>query len=168
MSRAFVKEPDGDAVPDDQPERPRSSHPNYVTPAGLARLSDALADLRHRHRALKETGDDPATKLALAKVTRDLRHLEGRLDAAVVVDPAGQPAGSVRFGAVVEVEDEDGGRREFAIVGEDEAEAAEGRVSWISPLARALADARVGDLVIWPRPSGDVELEVVSIRYPPG
>ena len=64
------------------------------------------------------------------------------------------------------MEDEDGAVREFAIVGEDETDAENGKVSWVSPLARALIGAQVGDLVTWKRPVGDVELEIRSFRYP--
>jgi transcription elongation factor GreB len=165
MSRAFVKEPDGDAVADDQPERPQSTHANYMTPAGHGRLSATLSGLGEKRRLLAAEPEGPATKLALAQVARDIRHAEGRLRSAIVVDPATQPANRVCFGAAVEVEDEEGAVREFTIVGEDEAEIAANRVSWISPLARALLGARVGDVLSWKRPSGDMELEVTSIRY---
>jgi transcription elongation GreA/GreB family factor len=71
----------------------------------------------------------------------------------------------VCFGATVALLDEDERRLGYTIVGEDEADAEHGKVSWISPLARALMDARVGDMVTWRRPSGDAELEIVAITY---
>ena len=166
MSRAFVKEPDGDAVADHQPERPQSAHPNYMTPPGHGRLSAMLTELEEKRRRLAAGPEDPATKLALAQVARDIRHVQARLRSAIVVDPAAQPGDRVGFGAAVEVEDADGAIRQFTIVGEDEADIAENRVSWISPLARALLGASVGDVLSWKRPSGDLELEVISIRYP--
>ena len=165
MSRAFVKEPDGSEVPDDLPERPQSPHPNHVTPAGLARLRAERAALLQRKVELAEAQGDLARQQELKHVERDLRYVEGRIERAIPIDPAGQPADEVAFGAVVEVRDEMGAPLRFAIVGEDEADATQGKVSWVSPLAKALLGARVGDSVTWHRPAGDRELEVVSIRY---
>ncbi|MDH3475758.1 MAG: GreA/GreB family elongation factor, partial [Rhodospirillales bacterium] len=99
-------------------------------------------------------------------VARELRYLEARIGAAIPVDPAGQPADRVAFGALIRVEDEDGRQRAFRIVGEDEADPERGKVSWVSPLARAAQDAEVGDLITWRRPSGDRELEILEIGYP--
>ena len=162
MSRAFVKEPEGARAGDDQPELPRSSHPNFVTPRGLALL-------RARRDALVGEKSDLATRESdlealshLGQVERDLRYLEARLATARLVDPKDQPRGTVAFGARVTLEDENGDRRDYTIVGEDEAE---GKVSWVSPLARALTGSAVGDLVAWRRPSGEVELEVIAIHY---
>ena len=84
---------------------------------------------------------------------------------AVVVDLAGQPPGIVAFGARVAVRDGNDRHRAWRIVGENQAAVDQGMVSWISPLARALVGARVGDIVIWQRPSGDLELEVTAISY---
>ena len=163
MSRAFVKEPDGDMAGDEQPDLPQSPHPNYVTPEGLAELETRLAERGGRRQHLAAS-DDLADKLPLAQVDRDIRYLKGRIERAIPVDAAGQPAGEVCFGALVGVADETGSEAQYAIVGEDEADAQRGKVSWVSPLARALVGARVGDVITWKRPSGDVELEVVSIR----
>ena len=165
MSRAFVKEPDGETATDDQFDLPQSPHPNYVTPAGLAQLKSRLAELADKRQGLSAT-DDLANKLPLSQVDRDIRYLKGRIERAIVVDPADQPADEVCFGAVVRVENETGSVAEYAIVGEDEADADQGKVSWVSPLARALQGAGVGDIITWKRPSGDLELEVVSIRHP--
>ena len=163
MSRAFVKEPDGDMAGDDQPDLPQSPHPNYVTPVGLKELESRLAEREGRRHRLAAS-DDLAGKLPLAQVDRDIRYLKGRIERASPVDAADQPAGEVCFGALVGVADETGSVAQYAIVGEDEADAQRGKVSWVSPLARALLGARVGDVITWKRPSGDVELEVVSIR----
>ncbi len=164
MSQAFVKEPDGDAVEDDQSELPISPHPNYVTPNGLAQLKAALAGLREQRGDL----DDEAlvNKPHLSRLMREIRYYEARIQQAIPVDPNRQPPGEVAFGARVAVADEDGAALCYRIVGEDEADPAEGKVSWISPLAKALIDSRVGDLVIWERPLGETELEIVSIVYP--
>ena len=166
MSRAFVKEQDGDQMPDDQPELPQSPHPNYVTPGGLKGLEQRLSRLRDKRRDLTEGPDDLVNKLPLAQTEREIRYIEGRIERAIVTDPAEQPRDEVCFGATVEVKDDDGGVRSFAIVGEDEADVGHGSVSWISPLARALLGSGVGDTITWKRPSGDVELEILSIRYP--
>lgn len=166
MSRAFVRQPDDDQVADDLPDLPQSTHPNYVTPEGLAHLKDRLAHLVDERDRLLGDDHDLGNKLHLSQVEREIRYLEARVERAVVINPADQPADEIAFGAIVEVEDEDGQVREFAIVGEDEANAEHGRVSWVSPLARALIGARVGDPVTWKRPVGDIELEIRAFRYP--
>lgn len=168
MSRAFVKESDETALGDDLPERPQSPHPNYVTPQGLAALQAQLAELQEQKRQLTEGPDDLLNKETLKLVERDIRYFQGRLDHAVVIDPESQPRDRVAFGARVRTIDQNDVERAFVIVGEDEADAAAGRISWVSPLARTLVGAAVGDTVVWKRPSGDLELEIVSIDYPKG
>ena len=168
MSRAFVREPDGDEIIDEQPDRPQSPHPNYVTPAGHARLEEALAALLARKGELAAAPGDMAAQETLRHVERDIRYCEGRLERAIPIDPAAQDLDEVGFGAVVGVLDEDDCKHRFEIVGEDEADVAQGKVSWVSPLARALAGAHVGDVVSWERPAGTKELEVIAIAYPGG
>ena len=165
MSRAFVKEPDGDEVVDSQPELPQSPHPNYLRPQGLAKLKARLATLQQQRCVLAADPDDLLKRTPLAQLQREARYLEARIENAMPVDPAAQPRDRVAFGATVELADEDDKTHRFTIVGEDEADPAAGLVSWVSPLARALDDAAVGDLVVWPRPAGDLELEVLTIRY---
>ncbi len=165
MSRAFVKEQD-EQPGSDQPELPQSPHPNYVTPAGLKDLEDRLATLREERKALKDHPEDLAGQSHLGRVEQEVHYLEERLRRAIPVDPAKQPADQVAFAAVVTLEDSDGQQQDYAIVGEDEAHPEDGKVSWVSPLACALRDAKVGDLVTWRRPAGDLELEVIAIRYP--
>ncbi len=165
MSRAFVKEPDGDSVIDDAPDLPQSPHPNYVTPKGLAQLQAQRAALIAERNAVRAQSDDIASRLPLGHLGRELRHVEGRLERAVLVDPENQPADEAAFGASIEVEDDSGEQREVTIVGEDEADVDAGRVSWISPLARALMGSRVGEYVTWKRPAGDLGLKILSIRY---
>jgi transcription elongation GreA/GreB family factor len=164
VSRAFVREPDGDAVTDDQPERPISPHANYVTETGLAKLTAALAACEAERDALKAEAD-LAHASHLAQLERDGRYYEARLQSALLVDAARQPHDRAAFGAWVTVADEDGEQATYRIVGEDEAEPGEGLISYVSPLARALEGAAVGELVTWRRPAGDLELEVVEIRY---
>ena len=164
MSRAFVKEPDGDAAGNDQPDIPISPHPNYVTPQGLAALRGEYAELMQEKTRLTGS-EDMEAKLALAKAERRLRYVTQRIESAIPVDPAKQPSGEVAFGAAVKVADDDGKTKTYRIVGEDEADIAAGKVSYVSPLARALNGTEVGDTVVWKRPAGDMELEVLEITY---
>jgi transcription elongation factor GreB len=166
MSRAFVKD-DTDNGAGEIADLPQSPHPNYVTPRGLAQLKERLAAAQARRRELLEAGEGGGNDLALANVARDIRYLEARIERAIPVDPAAQPHDEVAFGARVRVADEKGAEREFAIVGEDEADAEHGSVSWVSPLAKALIGAAVGDEIVWRRPAGDVALEVLAISYEP-
>jgi transcription elongation GreA/GreB family factor len=165
MSRAFVKEPDGDEVGDDAPEKTQSPHPNFITPAGLDQLKARIALLEAERDAAATQPDDPIAQQHAKALERDLRYLQGRLERAQPVDPAAQPADEVGFGATVEVIDDNDRRHVFTVVGEDEADAQAGLVSWISPLAQALLKARLGDVVTWRRPAGDLGLEIAAIRY---
>ncbi len=163
MSRAFVKEPDGDQVIEELPERVHSPHVNYVTPVGLRQLQENVEGILARRRSLAGA-TSAENKKQLMHIDRDLRYFEERIRRAVLIDPADRPKDEVHFGAVVEVETPEGRRMTFAVVGEDEADAAQGKISWVSPLARAVAEARVGDAVAWKRPAGEVELTIVAIR----
>ncbi|WP_386069908.1 GreA/GreB family elongation factor [Tahibacter sp. UC22_41] len=158
MSRAFVKDSER---PDPLPEIPLSEHPNRTTPAGLARQQQRLAQLR----ATAQGGDTLHDEIARQSIAREIRWLEARIAAAIVVDPLQQPAGRVAFGARVDLLDEHGHASSYRIVGEDEADAEHGSVSWVSPLARAVIGAKVGDEVVWRRPAGDLRLEIAAIRY---
>ena len=163
MSRAFVKENDDQAT--ELPERPQSPHPNLVTPHGLDLLKqqeESLEDQRSRLMADAQLLD----KEQLLVVERDLRYVQERIVRAVVVDVQAQPQDSVDFGATVDTVDENDVKRHFQIVGEDEADPNAGKLSWVSPIALALKDAKVGDTVIWKRPAGNLELEVTRISYP--
>ncbi len=167
MSRAFVNEDAQSKAQADLPERPQSPYPNYVTPQGLAALEQRLADLLAERSALSDDGDALSYEEALRRIDRNTRYVSARIDRAVLVNPDVQPRDEVAFGASVRVRDADGEERVFSIVGEDEADAAVGKVSWVSPLANALLGARVEDVVTWGRPSGNVDLEILSIAYPP-
>jgi transcription elongation factor GreB len=153
--------------------------PNYITPAGAERLQHELQQLARIERP--KTVDEVATaaahgdrsenaeykygKLRLRDIDRRIRFLTKRLDAAVVVDPQKQQGDSVFFGATVEVEDEEGARKSYQLVGEDESEPDRGRISWRSPIGTALLKKRVGDFVTVRRPAGEIELEIVAISY---
>ena len=137
-----------------------------MTREGLERLHAKVRDLQERRASLEAQVDDPHKQQELAQVERDLRYYQGRIEKAIVVDLSQQPTDEVHFGAIVEVEDENGEHHTFTIVGEDEADVTKNRVSWVSPLAKAMLGAKVGDTVTWQRPAGDLELEIVKIRYP--
>ncbi|MBL9050646.1 MAG: GreA/GreB family elongation factor [Tabrizicola sp.] len=163
MSRAFVNEDAGSDRPD-LPERPVPPGPNFVTPRGLAALQAQLATRQAELAALK-TRAERLDKLPEAAAERDIRWLEARLKAAVVIDPASHDLTEVAFGLCVTVADEDDTMTTYEIVGEDEADATRHRIAPNSPLARALLGAQVGDVVTWKRPSGSVELEVTRISH---
>jgi transcription elongation factor GreB len=164
MSRAFVKEADDDQSAGELPERPLSDQPNYVTPRGLELLQTRLKELQESRDRLK-VDDESLAKQKLLEVKRDIRYYKAQLERAQMVDPAGQPRDEVHFGATVAILDEDGKRHAFHIVGDDEADVASGRISWASPLAKAMIGARVGDTVKWQRPAGATEVEIVAISY---
>ena len=165
MSRGFVKEDDLEHAGTDLPERPLSTHPNYVTPLGLHQLQQQVSELEQKRQQFAPRKEDPVINQQLAVVERDLRYFQARLESAVLVDPAKQDGDSVLFGVCVTVEDENGDTHEFRIVGEDEADIAQNKVSWVSPLARALLGHRIGDSVNWQRPAGDLALEIIAIQY---
>lgn len=160
MSRAFVKEDGPDNAP--LPDLPISPHPNYVTLRGLRALQDRLAATQAELAALKaraERLDRTPEKAA----ERDIRYLDARLKSAIPVESPAAPS-EVAFATAVTVADEDGAEARYEIVGEDEADAGAGRIAPQSPLARALIGAGVGDVVVWRRPVGAVELEVLAIE----
>jgi transcription elongation factor GreB len=165
MSRGFVKEDDLELAGTDLPERPISPHTNYVTPDGLQQLQQSVKTLenqRQQHTAHKE---DPNAQQKLAEIDRDLRYLVARLESAQLVDPAQQPRHTVLFGASVTVEDEEGEQSLFKIVGEDETDIALQKVSYVSPVAKALLGRKVGDSTVWQRPAGAMQLEILNIEY---
>ena len=163
MSRAFVNEDAGNDRPD-LPELPVPPGPNIVTPRGLAALHDRIVRRQSDLAALKAR-PDRLDKLPEAAAERDLRWLEARLKAAVVIDPSAHDLSEVAFGLAVTVADEDGRETTYEITGEDEADATHHRIAPHSPLARALLGAQVGNVVTWKRPAGAVELEVVRIAH---
>jgi transcription elongation GreA/GreB family factor len=165
MSRAFVREPDGDQREAETPPRPPSEHPNYITVAGHARLQRRLEGLRERLGALTARDEDLAVQTELRALAAEVRHLEERLHQAIPIDVAAHTGEEVRFGASVELLDAEGRPSTFTIVGEDEADPDNGAISWISPLACELLSRRPGDVVLWRRPAGDLELEIARVWY---
>jgi transcription elongation GreA/GreB family factor len=139
VSRAFVKE--GDDAGEVLPELVISSHPNFVTPAGLALIEQRVAALEAEQRAARGGNDKPL----LARINRDLRYWTQRRASARLVPAAVAPIEVARFGISVSLRFEDGTERVFRIVGEDEADPARGLVSWAAPLGRALTGKTAGD-----------------------
>jgi len=181
MNKAFVRESDG---ADDEELAPALKLPagtrNYITPGGHVRLKSELENLVKRERPhvveivawaasngdRSENGDYIYGKRRLREIDRRIRFLTRRLEIAEVVDPLRQGDNDqVFFGARVTVADADGKENTYTIVGVDEADVARGRISWISPLARALIKARAGDSVRFQSPLGIRELDIVDVVY---
>ena len=183
MSRAFIRE--NDDAPDDEPgeadaiEVPAGAK-NYITPAGHARLKSEFEHLWKAERPelvktiawaaangdRSENADYIYGKRRLREIDRRIRFLSKRLEQAEVVDPVRQEnQEQVFFGATVTVRSGAEVEQTLTIVGIDEAEPARGRVSWVSPIARALLRARIGDVVTLKTPAGTEALEVLAIRY---
>jgi transcription elongation GreA/GreB family factor len=158
MSVAFTREEDSEAAAADLPDRPISPHPNLVTPQGLAQLEADLAAARAAYTAAQTSGEVKADRTAMARATRDLRYYSARRASAQLVEPPAKPA-RVAFGVAVTFEREDGREQTFRIVGEDEADPAQGSVSYVSPLAAALMGREVGDTAV----VAGREVEIVAI-----
>ena len=154
MSRAFVKEPDGEDAFEELPGRPISPHPNFVTAEGLAQIEGEVARAQQEHAAALAAND----RGALSRTARDLRYWSARRASAQLVPPRSDAA-QVHFGSTVTIVRDDGRRQTFHIVGEDEADPARGTLSHVSPLARALFGKRVGDTI----QVGHSEAEIVEI-----
>lgn len=167
MSRAFIKEQDGDSPDDALPEISVSAGPNYVTPEGLSDLQSRLAAAQAAVDQLRAAGDSGAAKSALARARADVRRLQRRLDAAVLVKTDALEAGEIALGMQATIEYANGNRQAFTIVGEDEADPVNSLVSWASPLGEALIGRREGDVVTWHRPAGDVEVKIVAVSPRP-
>lgn len=153
----------------------------FITPEGLARIRAEYDQLFGVERPKivetvswaaslgdrSENADYIYGKRRLREIDRKLAHLARTMKDAKVVDPAKQQdRAQVRFGATVELADEDDNRRTLTIVGDDETDAASGRIGWSAPLARALIGARVGDERTVRLPAGEKSYEVIAIRYP--
>jgi transcription elongation factor GreB len=182
MNKAFVKEQEGDQD-EDLPEAlalPKGTK-NYLTPQGYAALREELAHLMNEERPAmvkivswaasngdrSENGDYLYGKKRLREIDRRMRFLTKRLELAEIVDPAAQTnRDQVFFGATVQYVNQDGEEHLVTIVGVDEAEPLQGKISWVSPVARALTKSRVGDVVTLRTPGGIEELDILEINYP--
>ena len=183
MSKAFVKD-EGNA-PEEEAHLSSSAAPplpasgkNYITPEGYARLEAELRRLVEAERPevvktvawaaslgdRSENADYIYGKRRLREIDRRVRFLIKRLESAEVVRSAGRDTDQVFFGATVKVKSEKD-TREITIVGVDEVDPAKGRVSWISPIAKALLKAREGDIVTLRSPAGEERLEILEVTY---
>lgn len=178
MNKAFIKETDDDDS--EKPEVISKTKKNYVTPFGLAELQNELRQLLSDERPKivetvrwaagngdrSENGDYIYGKRRLREIDRRVRYLTKRIDIAVVVDPKlQQNLQQVFFGATVTYAQKDGVRQTVKIVGIDEADLTKGKISWISPVAKALLKSRVGDVVNLHTPAGREKIEILSIEY---
>jgi len=181
MNKAFTKESDDDDedVVDPSLSLPQGTR-NYITPGGHARIKAELDHLLRTERPhvvevvhwaasngdRSENGDYIYGKRRLREIDRRIRFLTKRLDLAEVVDPARQEnPDQVFFGATVTISDEQENELTYQIVGVDETDFSRGRISWVSPMARALLKAREADLVRFQSPLGWREVEIVKIEY---
>jgi len=181
MSKAFTRETDQD---DDEdiglPALPQGTR-NYITPAGYARLRAVLLDLIDNERPKvvevvhwaasngdrSENGDYLYGKKRLREIDRRIRFLTKRLEIAEVTDPTIHHGNDqVFFGATVTYAEGEGVERTITIMGIDEADALQGQVSWVSPIARTLLKSRVGDELKLVTPTGVVDIEVLDVQYP--
>ena len=181
MSKAFTKETDTDDDEDLSLPPLAAGGKNYITPQGYARLKDELLDLIDNERPKivdvvhwaasngdrSENGDYHYGKKRLREIDRRIRFLTKRLEIAEISDPAVHHGNDqVFFGATVTYADDSGAEQTVTILGIDEADSAFKQVSWISPIARALLKARVGDEVKLATPAGVRDIEVLEVQYP--
>lgn len=159
MAVAFTREEDHEARAADLPDRPISPHRNLVTASGLAAIEVELAAARAAYAAAQAEGGISVDRTAMARATRDLRYWSARRASAQLTEPEGE-AGKVQFGRTVEIERDDGRRQSFRIVGEDEADPAQGRLSYVSPLAVAMLGKAVGEAAV----VNGAEVEIVEVR----
>jgi transcription elongation factor GreB len=178
MSKAFVKEEEGAEEPDAQAARKLPSGKNYITPGGYARLEAELRRLVEVERpevvktvawaaALgdrSENADYIYGKRRLREIDRRVRFLIKRLESAQIVNSAGRDTDQIFFGATVRLKGASG-EKTVTIVGVDEVDPSHGKVSWISPIAKALIKARAGDTVTLRSPSGEEQLEILEVAY---
>jgi transcription elongation factor GreB len=184
MNKAFVKESsetdDDDDLAGTAPPIPPGAK-NYITPDGYRRLRDELLHLIDVARPevvrlvswaasngdRSENGDYIYGKRKLREIDRRLRFLTKRLDIAEVVDASKQEnRDQVFFGATVDYATKDGTEHRIEIVGIDEVDLDRGRVSWVSPIARALVKAKIGDVVPLQTPAGTEQIEILDVHYP--
>ncbi len=169
MSRAFTKEDEAGEAPLVPRRAPLPAGvPNYVTARGLAALRGELSELhglKARNAAAAGSAPEAAQARALNALAGRIAELEARLGSAELVTVLELAPDEIRFGATVTIASANGGERAYTIVGVDEANASEGRIAFVAPLARALLGKRVGDVAVVRTPHGDEELEIVKLSY---
>lgn len=179
MSKAFTKETDDENEPE-KPDNHSDGIKNYVTPTGLLALQNEYRELLFNERPKlvetvrwaasngdrSENGDYIYGKKRLREIDKRVRYLKKRLHSAIVVNPDLQKQlAKVYFGATVTYSQKDGHKYTMTIVGVDEADINKNKISWTSPVAKALIKASIGDVVIVQTPSGSDELTILKIVY---
>jgi transcription elongation factor GreB len=165
LSRAFVKEQDGDDIAEDLPLRIHSEEPNYITRSGEIALREKLQTIISERESLNLDADHLGKAGELQRLDADISYFRERLQRAIIVEPHAPPFEHVMFGATVTLLSDSGIKHEFTIVGEDETDVDSGRISWTSALGSALLQEKLGESIIWKRPEGDLELEIIAIEY---
>jgi len=166
VSRGFVKEDDQEEVPI-VPQRAflPDGVPNFVTPAGLEQLLAEKKDLILEKETIS-TANENEKRIAVNFINAKLQLLESRINDARIIDPEKQPTDEVRFGATVTLNIPATGRKQiFQIVGVDEADIAKGKISFLSPLAKAMINKKTGEKITLKRDKGEAVFEVVKITY---
>ncbi len=182
MNKAFTKETDDPEDGDVEPSPSAAARvKNYLTPSGYRRLRDELLDLIDKERPKvvetvhwaasngdrSENGDYIYGKKRLREIDRRIRFLSQRLEMVEIIDPSVHHGGDqIYFGATVTYSEGAGQSRTITILGVDEVQTSHGEVSWVSPIAKALLKAHVGDVLEFVTPHGPQRIEVVSVDYP--
>ena len=161
MNRAFVKEADGDDVVEPLYERQHSDLPNYITPEGLLHLKNRIRILENSIDVLSKT-DSLEKKYQIARAQHDLRYLLERVHRAQAVTTPASPK-KVQFGVTAVLEDEKGQSYSVTLVGEDETDIDQGRISWATPIGKQLSGRVIGDHIVWSRGDEQIQLELVDI-----
>ncbi|MCL4127493.1 UNVERIFIED_CONTAM: hypothetical protein GTU68_063439, partial [Idotea baltica] len=152
---------------------------NYITPIGFNSLQSEYNQLKKRERPQvvevvtwaagngdrSENADYHYGKRRLREIDKRLRYLGKQIDAAEIIDPASVSSDKIVFGATVCIEDEEGSQKTYMIVGVDESEPERGKISWKSPIARALMKGRSGELISFNTPQGERDIEILSVEY---
>ena len=162
MNRAFVKEADGDDVVEPLYERQHSDLPNYITPQGLLHLKNRIRDLERSIDVLSKT-DTLEKNSQIARAQSDRRYLLERVRRAQPVTPPASPE-KIQFGVTAVLEDESGQSYSFTLVGEDETDIDQGKISWATPIGKQLSGRVIGDHITWSRGDEQIQLEIVDIR----
>jgi transcription elongation factor GreB len=168
VSKAFTRESDEASGDDIAPLRPHLSSEvkRYITRQGAERLRQQATDLLEERRALVNGGSAGSTDTitSVRRIDAAIQRIQQALDSVIVAEPPSDP-GKVGFGASVQIRDQTGEEDTYQIVGLDEAEPSQGRISSISPLAQDLMNSRAGDTVRFKSPAGHQELTILTVDY---
>lgn len=158
-----------------------SEEKNYITPSGYGRLQEEFEKLKFRERPelveviswaasngdRSENGDYIYGKKRLREIDKKLRYLTRQINTAEIIDPSKIESERIEFGATVRILDDEGAEKEYSIVGTDESDPERGKISWKSPIAKALYNKEAGDFVTYHTPRGERDLEILEVKYVP-